>query len=381
MQLKHLKLIFLLFILSCSPRYNDLGWNLFYHKDFDNAIIIFKNNLEKDSTNYNSIKGLAFCYLLTNDYSNAENYIKKGLEINDNDPEIIFSQGVLFSLKNKHKESVETLNKFIEQSTNKELNNIAFRIITQEKKLLFKEEYENLIKNENMLSDLNIEKNTIALLPFKNIGQQGDFNVLERGIADQTITYLGYIRNIKVLERLRIEELFKEINLSNSEMIDKTTANRTGKLLKAEKLLTGNYKVNKDTISLNMFYINVVDGNISEELKKKGRIENFFDIHRELLLESLDKMKISINDDDRKKIITFKTENIFEFITYLKKKYLEESESLIVSGWILNRIDELSSSPIDNITNVSQISNKLNFKSTIIPLESPELEMPPSLPK
>jgi len=318
---------------------------------------------------------------MLNDFEHAEFYLKKAFDTKSNDLENIFSLALYYSLKEEHQKAINLFEKFILSTDNEDLQKVATQLMTHQKRLFYNKELKNIIENENKISEFPLEKNSIAVLPFTNFGEQGDYNVLEKGLADQTITYLGYIKNLKVLERIKIDELYKEINLSQSQIIDRSTAIRAGKLLKTEKLLTGNFKIDNEKLSLRMFFVNVNNGEISDEIVKDGKIDDFFEIHKELLLETLDKMKISLNDETRKKIITFKTENLFEFISYLKKKYFEESESIIISEWVLDRIDNIKNSKIENIINLSQSSLQQNIKSTILPMEIPNLEKPPTPPK
>lgn len=379
--MKYIKYFLLLFIWSCSSRYMNIGWELFYNKNFEGSKNYFSKTIKNDSSNYDAIKGLGLSYLMLNDYEHAEFYLKKAFDSRSNDLESIFSLALYYSIKEEHQKAINLFEKFISLTDKEDLKIVANQLLLHQKKLFYNKELKDIIEIENKLTELPLEENSIAVLPFKNYGEQGDYNVLEKGLADQTITYLGYIKNLKVLERIKIDELYKEIKLSQSEIIDKSTAIRAGKLLKAEKLLTGNFKIENDNLNLKMFFVNVKNGKISDEIVKDGKLDNFFDIHKESLLETLDKMNISINDETRKKIITYRTESILEFISYLKKKYLEESESIIISEWMINRIDNIKNTPIENIINLSQSSSLQNIKSTILPMEIPNLETPPTPPR
>jgi hypothetical protein len=380
--MKYIKFILLFLIMGCAPKYSNLGWEYFYKQDFNNSKYFFSAGLEKDSLDYDAIKGLGLSYLMLNNHESAEYYMNKAYRMNSNDPENTFSMGLFYSITNSPEKSISYLQKFMENSANEELKAEADKILISERKKLYQTELKSALENESKITLKDISGNSIAVLPFKNTGEHGDYDVLEKGLAEQTITYLGYVNKLKVLERLRIEELTKEINLSQSEIIDKSTAIRAGKLLRAEKLLAGNFNISKDKqLTINMYSVSVPDGTISDETSGNGYFENFFEVHKETLLRTLEKLKVSVNDETRKKILTFKTENILEFISYLKKKYAEESEGVIVSNWMTNRLNILNSSPVLDIINISQIAVKPDVKATIIPLESPDLEAPPTLPK
>jgi len=380
--MKYIKYFLLFLLAGCAPKFSNIGWEYFYNQEFERGVEFFSKGIQKDSSDYDAIKGLGLSYLMLNDFQKAERYIQKGMELKPDDPENIFSLALYYSLHKEADKSIYFFEKFLSISPESNLREDANKLLIAEKKKYYQAELKNVIENEKRLSEIDYQKNSIAVLPFNNVGESGEYDVLEKGIADQTISYIGYLNNVKALERLRIDELFKEINLSGSAVIEKSSAIRAGKLLRAEKLLTGNYSISQDNnLKLKMYFVTVKEGLVSEEVSGEGKLDDFFEIHKETFLSILEKMKIGISDETRKKILTYKTEDIFEFISYLRKKYFEESETLVIGNWLSNRINAINSSPISNIMNVSQISIKPEIKSTIMPMQSPDLETPPALPK
>lgn len=379
--MRYIKYFLFLFIVGCAPKYSNLGWEYFYSQNFSRSADFFQKSFSKDSTDYDTIKGLGLSYLMLEDFKKSETFIQKAMEMNNTDPENIFSIALYYSLTGASDKSIYFFEKFLSITENSNLKEDAEKFLVAEKRKYYKSEIKTALENEQKLSVIDYQKNSVAVLPFKNEGERGEYDVLERGIADQTISYLGYINNVKALERLRIEELYKEIKLSESGITEKSTTLRAGRLLRAEKLLSGNYVIDANgSMKLRMYFVTVKDGIVSDEVSAEGKVDDFFEIHKDAFLKTLAKMKIGINEETRKKILTFKTENIFEFISYLRKKYFEESETLIVGNWISNRLDAIKS-PVSNIMNISQISVKTDIKSTIMPMQSPDLDKPPDLPK
>jgi hypothetical protein len=61
------------------------------------------------------------------------------------------------------------------------------------------------------------------------------------------IADIAKVPNIKVLEREKVDRLLEEIKLSQSGLVNKETEVRAGRLLRAEKLVVGDYKVDTAT--------------------------------------------------------------------------------------------------------------------------------------
>jgi tetratricopeptide (TPR) repeat protein len=105
-----------------------------------------------------------------------------------------------------------------------------------------KEEVQQAIKNENSISSLPPEPNSIAVHPLINKGDK-KYLPIGKGITALVISDLAKVPGLKVLEREKIQKLLDEIKLSEHGPVDESTAVRSGKLLHAEKLMIGDYKI------------------------------------------------------------------------------------------------------------------------------------------
>ncbi|HKS74664.1 MAG TPA: tetratricopeptide repeat protein [Terriglobales bacterium] len=61
----------------------------------DQAIGVYKDVLQRDPKNINSIKGIAYIYLNMKKFEEAKDYYRKALEADPNDPEPYYSVGVI----------------------------------------------------------------------------------------------------------------------------------------------------------------------------------------------------------------------------------------------------------------------------------------------
>ena len=61
----------------------------------DEAIKEYKNVLEQDPKNVNSVKGIAYLYLQMKKFDDAKTYYKKAVELDPNDPEAYYSVAVI----------------------------------------------------------------------------------------------------------------------------------------------------------------------------------------------------------------------------------------------------------------------------------------------
>ena len=88
-------------------------------------------------------------------------------------------------------------------------------------------------------SSLLAETKTIAISYFDNTSGLEQYNPLSKGLADMLITDLSNVKSIQIVEREKLESLLKEIDLGEGKFIDPNTAQKLGKGLGADYILTG----------------------------------------------------------------------------------------------------------------------------------------------
>lgn len=104
------------------------------------------------------------------------------------------------------------------------------------------DEVKAAIAAEASISSAPPEPGSIAILPFVNRGDAAQ-GVLSKGLTAMLISDLSKVPGVKVLERAKLQKLLDELKLSASGLVDEKTALRTGRMMKAEKIMIGDYQV------------------------------------------------------------------------------------------------------------------------------------------
>lgn len=105
-----------------------------------------------------------------------------------------------------------------------------------------KDEIKQAIASESAISRAPPEPGSVAVLPFINRGDAAQA-VLSKGLTAMVISDLSKVPGLKVLERARLQQLIEEMQLSESGLVDEKTALRAGRLMKAEKIMLGDYQL------------------------------------------------------------------------------------------------------------------------------------------
>ncbi len=108
-----------------------------------------------------------------------------------------------------------------------------------------KDEIKQAIASEATISRSPPEPGSVAVLPFINRGDAAQA-VLSKGLTAMVISDLSKVPGIKVLERAKLQKLIEEMQLSESGLVDEKTALRAGRMMKAEKIMLGDYQLQSE---------------------------------------------------------------------------------------------------------------------------------------
>ncbi|MBI4777758.1 hypothetical protein HY792_02395 [Candidatus Desantisbacteria bacterium] len=113
----------------------------------------------------------------------------------------------------------------------------------------------NFFLNEKAVFELYSQR--VAVLPFENLS---DDSSAGPKITDEFNLQLGKLGHFDLVERLRIEELYKEQNF-NPNRIDQATAVKIGKMLGAHGVILGNVtEYSKSKVGISIRLVNVETG-------------------------------------------------------------------------------------------------------------------------
>ena len=160
------------------------------------------------------------------------------------------------------------------------------------------------------------EVHTLAVLPFNNNTGEKDMDWLSDGILDVMTNDLCQLRGLKVVERSRIKEVLKEIQLSFTGLVDEKTAQKAGKLIGADAVIIGGYQEYGNVIRLTARLVEVETGEIYTSVKVTGPMEKIFALQDEISFKFLNSLKYKVSEEERNKLTIIPTKSIDAFRLY-----------------------------------------------------------------
>lgn len=145
-------------------------------------------------------------------------------------------------------------------------------------------------------------RKTVAVLYFDNYTGSADYDPLGRGLASMMISDLSSVQQIQLVERDRLQDLVKEMEMQQTKYFDSTTAVKVGHLAGAEYVVTGALAAAQPNIRIDTRVIRVETGEIVKTARVTGHEDRFFDLEQKLAKQLIDGLAIALSPEEQEKL-------------------------------------------------------------------------------
>ncbi len=116
------------------------------------------------------------------------------------------------------------------------------------------------------------DKITIAIMDFMNTSGKKDYDYLQKAIPEALITRLAKSGKLTIVERSRLEDALKEMNLSFAGIVDQSKAVELGRAVGANAILVGSFLEIGGLIRLNARLIDVETSKVLKAEVVQGNV-------------------------------------------------------------------------------------------------------------
>src|SRR3954464_9232844 len=113
-------------------------------------------------------------------------------------------------------------------------------------------------------------KKTVAVLYFDNYTGKADYDALGKGIASMMISDLSSVPEIQLVERDRMQDVVKELDVQHTRYFDSTTAVRTGRMLGSQYIVVGSFAAVEPKMKIDTRVVSVETGAIVKTAQVTG---------------------------------------------------------------------------------------------------------------
>lgn len=140
---------------------------------------------------------------------------------------------------------------------------------------------------------------TLAVMDFTNnsIDERERWDGLRQGLPSMMITRLNGGTDLKVIERERIQWILDELELQRkADVVDQSTAVRTGKLLGANAVVFGSYIVHEEEMLVQARVVKVETGEVLLGEQVKGSPDDFATLIQDLSTEITRSINVELEE-------------------------------------------------------------------------------------
>ena len=145
-------------------------------------------------------------------------------------------------------------------------------------------------------------RKTVAVLTFDNNTGNPDYNPLGKGMVAMMSTDLASVQEIRIVERERMQDLLKEMELQQTKYFDSTTAAKAGRLLGAQYVVTGAFITVQPSIRIDTRVIRVETGEVVKSAKVIGKEDQLFDLQQRLAKQLIDGLPIALSPESQQRL-------------------------------------------------------------------------------
>jgi TolB-like protein/DNA-binding winged helix-turn-helix (wHTH) protein/Flp pilus assembly protein TadD len=152
---------------------------------------------------------------------------------------------------------------------------------------------------------------SIAVLPFENAGGEADMEYLSEGITTTIINNLSQLNRLRVVPRTTVFRYKGKVS----------DVAQVGRELRVRVVLTGRVSQRGDALIINVELIDTTHESQLWGANYNGGSEDIFQIQAEIAAQITNKLKLRLNDEEKKQLATRPTESREAYYLLLKSVY------------------------------------------------------------
>ncbi|HMK38284.1 MAG TPA: hypothetical protein VK569_03020 [Bacteroidota bacterium] len=286
-------------------------------QDYEGTIRKLQERLVTNPADAEALRDLGVIYFETHKYPQARDYLKKASMANEHDGKTLFYLGMTREYDNDLKGALAAYINYTDIASSSpyhKLMEARYYSVTRE---LIADQFRVLAANEDSLGRQKTPSNAVAVFPLIYQGTDQKYSALGQGLGEMMTIDLGHVRQLRLVERMRVEELMNELKFSATSAVDPATAPRLGKFLAAGQIVGGRYTVSADnTLRLDVASQDIGKGKSPSSLTQSDELANLFKVQKEIVFSVVKGMGIVLTREEIEAIERIPTKNLQAFIAY-----------------------------------------------------------------
>lgn len=314
--MKRITLLIALLLTGCAQSLMVQGKKLVNQGEYDRAIETFYQEIATHPRNLDAWRELGVAFYKSGDLIKAEDALKKASK---EDPGTHLYLGLVLEARNEYDKAISSYTVALSLQPDGETRSMIRSHLDYLVHKKIDSEVASAIENESAIDAASIPENTIAVVNFDGSHLTAETAPIARGLAELTAADLAKVSSLRVVERLKIEALQKELELGASGQVDVTMAPRMGRLLGSSHIVTGSaLSIGEDAFRLDGAIVNTGDSSFNMTEPVESEIRRLFEAQKNFVFGLLDNLGVQMTAEERDAIRKVPTESYLAFLAYCR---------------------------------------------------------------
>ncbi len=324
MIIKRIPILILLLLAGCSQSFYSQGRKFVEREQYDRAVDSFYKEIAANPQSAAAWRELGVAYYKMGEYDKADDALKQAGAIAPDARSQMFL-GLILERREEYAKALDAYAAALNLEPRKKTRNMVRAHIDR---LLYQKvsrEVSSVIENESAISTDTIPENTIAVVNFDGSHLDAETAPIAVGLAEFTSADLAKVKDLKVVERLKIDLIMDELALSKTGFIDPSSAPRFGRLLGTNRIVTGSLLgIGEEGFRLDGIIVNTADSAAMLTRANEGDLKDIFSIQKQFVFGLIDELGITLTADERDAIREVPTESYLAFMSYCRGRHYQQ---------------------------------------------------------
>ena len=157
---------------------------------------------------------------------------------------------------------------------------------------------------------------TVGVLPFDQSGLDTSMTALGYGLADLLRVDLSKSSQLRIVDRLRLDAIIRELALGTSGRADSSSAPRVGRLVQARRVVYGALDTRGSAMGVNVGVADAATRQVQPAASVQMGLNDILDTEKQIALRLFEGMGITLTPAERAAVDERPTKNIAAFLAY-----------------------------------------------------------------
>ena len=269
----------------------------------------------REPRNADALRDLGEAYAQLQRFEDARHLLQSAYDLDADDPQTLYYLGVAHEGVGLEAEALFVLGQYERVSPDSPFRPLMEARHTALRRAIARRELRTMLTMED---DLAAERATdaVAVFPFIYRGADPRFQPLGRGLGEMVTVDLATIGRLRVVERVRMQALLEEINMSQGEAFDPQTAPRLGRLVQSGRVVGGSFDVVGGDLQTDVVVWEWKDEPEPVLAEHRADLSALFRLEKEIVFGLVRELGIELTAAERDRIERVPTRDIQAFLAF-----------------------------------------------------------------